>query len=82
MFPIIPGKGGCCDGANGEAVVTVVVVDVVVATVEVEVVRVVAVVGIERTRPVVAVRALIVEVAPVAVARSRENANDSTCFRL
>ena len=53
-------------------IVTVVVVLVVVATVEVEVVRVVGVAGIERTGPVVAVRAVIVEVPIVAVARGWE----------
>ena len=61
-----------CDGADGVAVVTVVVVPVVVATVEAEVVRVAVVAGVERTGPAVAVRAVKVESSIEAVARSRE----------
>ena len=51
-------------------VVTVVVVHVGVARIEVEVPRVVRIVRIGRTRPVVAVVAHIVDRSPVAVARS------------
>ena len=68
----IPGKGECCDGADGVAVIAVVVVRVVVAAVEVEVVRVVGVGRVARTRPVVAVRAVVVERLPIAVTRGRE----------
>lgn len=72
---------GFCDGTDGKTKEAVeVAVRDVVAIVEVEVVRITDI-G-DRTRPVVAVRAVIVEIAPVAVARSREDANDSTCFRL
>ena len=63
-----------CDGANGVTVVTVVVVPVPVATVEVEVVGVVAVVLVQRAGPVVAVRATVVQLRAVAVARSGERA--------
>lgn len=52
------------------AVVAVVVVHVVVARVEVEVPRVVRVAGVERTRPVVAVAACVVEAVIVTVAGS------------
>ena len=59
--------------ANGEPIVPiVVVVRVHVARIEVEVVRVVRVARVERRRPVVAVRANIVERPIVAVASSRE----------
>ena len=51
-------------------VVAVVVVHVVIVRIEVEVPRVVRVVRVERTRPVVAVAACVVETAFVAVARS------------
>ena len=55
------------------AIVTAIAVAaVVVATVEVEAARVADIAVVERTRPVVAVRAVTVEIAPVAVARSRE----------
>lgn len=54
------------------AVVAVVVVRIDVSIVEVQVPRVVRVVRIERRRPVVAVRTLIVETRFVAVARRRQ----------
>ena len=50
----------------------VVVVHAVIARIEVEVPRVVRVVRVERTRPVVAVAACVVETTIVAVARSRQ----------
>lgn len=53
-------------------VVAVVVVRIDVSIVEVQVPRVVRVVRIERRRPVVAVRTLIVETRFVAVARRRQ----------
>ena len=53
-------------------VVAVVVVPVPVAGIEVHVVRVVVVVRVERTRPVVAVTARVVEVVIPAVASGRE----------
>ena len=55
-------------GANGKPVVAVVVVRVRVFRIEVEVTRVVRVRLVERRRPVVAVRGLVVEVRAVAVA--------------
>lgn len=55
-------------GANGKPVVAVVVVRVLVFRVEVEVTRVVRVRLVERRRPVVAVRGLVVHVRAVAVA--------------
>ena len=58
-----------CDGTDGGADVADAVVAAEAATVEVEAARAVAV---ERTRPVVAVRAVIGEAALVATARSRE----------
>lgn len=62
-----------CDGANGVAEnAEVVVAPVVVAAVEVEEVRVVAVVLAQRARPVVAVRATVVDLRAAAVARSGE----------
>lgn len=51
------------------AVVTVVVVPVVVTAIEVQVVRIVAVGAIKRTRPIVAVGALVVDFRTIAVAR-------------
>ena len=64
---------GFCDGADGAAIVTVVVVlATAAAIVEVEVVRTVGVAGMERTGPVFAERALKVEAPIVSVARSRE----------
>lgn len=54
------------------AVVAVVVVRIDVSIVEVQVPRVVRVVRVERRRPVVAVRTLIVETRFVAVARRRQ----------
>lgn len=51
-------------------VVAVVVVDIHIVRVEVQIVRVVRVVCVERTRPVVAVRTCVVERRVVAVARS------------
>ena len=51
-------------------IVAVVVVHVVVVRIEVEFPRVVRVVCVERTRPVVAVAACVVEIAIVAVASS------------
>jgi len=53
-------------------VAVVVVVPIPIARIEVEVVRVVVVVRIERTRPVVAARTLVVEVVIPAVASGRE----------
>ena len=65
--------GKCCDWADWEPVVTVVVVRRVdVATVEVEVTGVVGIVRVERTWPIVAVRTMVVEVIVVAVTRSRD----------
>ena len=58
------------NGPHRVTVVAVVVVHVGVARIEVEVPRVVRVVRVERTRPVVAVAACVVETAIVAVARS------------
>ena len=55
---------------DGLSVVTVVVVPVHIAGIEVHVPRVVRIVRIERTRPVVAVRTSIVEVTIVHVTRS------------
>ena len=61
-----------CDGADGVTEVTAAAEPVVVANVEEEAVRAAAAAGVERTGPVEAVRAEIVEVSIVAVARSRE----------
>ena len=61
-------------GADALPVVAVVVVPVHVARVEVQVVGVVRVVRIERTRPIVAVGACVVERRVVAPARSGEEA--------
>ena len=58
------------NGPHRKAVVAVVVVHVGVARIEVEVPRVVRVVRVERTRPVVAVRASVVELTVPTVARS------------
>ena len=57
------------NGPDRLTVVTVVVVPIYVARVEVQVVRVVRVAGVERTGPVVAVGANVVEVRVVAVPR-------------
>ena len=57
---------------HGVSVVTVVVVPVHIAGIEVHVPRVARVVRIERTRPVVAVAACVVERTVVAVARCGE----------
>ena len=57
------------DGADGEAVVTVVVVHVGIARIEVEVPGISGIVRVERTRPVVADRPLIVQTRIVPVAR-------------
>ena len=57
---------------NALTVVAVVVVRIDVSIVEVQVPRVVRVVRVERRRPVVAVRTLIVETRFVAVARRRQ----------
>ena len=57
---------------NSEPVVAVVVVHVAIARIEIEVPRVVRVIRVERTRPVVTVRASIVETAFVAVAGGRQ----------
>ena len=60
-----------CDRANGVTVVTAEpIVPAAAADVEAEVERVVAVVLVQRSRPVVAVRATVVEVRTDAVARS------------
>ena len=72
------------DEANRVAVVPIVVVHVHVARIEVHVVRVVLVVLVGSTRPVVAVRADIVHVRTVAVACGREEDSARTasaaCF--
>lgn len=71
------------DRANREPVVTVVVVPRVdVVRVEVEIPRVVRVVLVERTRPVVAVVAHVVEICIPAVARGREENRNATAVRL
>ena len=60
-----------CDRANGAAAATVpIVVPVAAAAAEAEAVRVVAVVLVQRSRPVEAARATVVEVRTVAAARS------------
>ena len=58
--------------ANAKPIVTVVVVPVHIAGIEVHVPRVVRGVRVERTRPIVAVAACIVERTVVAVARGGE----------
>ena len=58
-----------CDGADGEAIETVVFAPVVFATAEAEEARVVGEAGIERTGPVEAVIAVFVAVPIVAAAR-------------
>ena len=70
---------GRANGTNGLPVVAVVVVHVAIARIEVEVPRVVRVVRVERTRPVVAVGPGIVELTVVAVAGSGQE--DTTCLR-
>ena len=60
-------------------VVAVVVVHVVVVRIEVEVPRVVRVVRVERTRPIVAVRPNVVEIAIPTVARSGQEETPSIC---
>ena len=65
--------GKCCDWADREPVVTVVVarrVDAV--TVEVEVTSAASVARVERTRPIVAARTMVAEATNVAATRSRE----------
>ena len=57
---------GFCDGADGEAIVTVGAELAVVATAEVKVVRGVGVAGIERSGPIAAGRAVIAKV-PIVV---------------
>ena len=62
-----------CDGANGAAAAAVVVaVPVVAVAAEEEAERVVAVDLVQRARPVEAVRAMVVDLRAVAVARSGE----------
>ena len=65
------------NGPHRKAVVAVVVVHVGVARIEVEVPRVVRVVRVERTRPVVAVRASVVELTVPTVARSGQEETPS-----
>ena len=59
-----------CDGANGETVVTATIAAPAADVVEVEAVRVVAVVLVQRSRPVAAVKATAVEARTVTAARS------------
>ena len=59
-----------CDRANGVAAVAAAPIVPVVAAVEVEAERAVAAVLVQRSRPVVAVRATAEELRTVAVARS------------
>lgn len=64
------------DGSHRLSVVAVVVVPIPIVRIEVHVVRVVVVVRVERTGPIVAVRARVVELAIPAVASGRkENAH-------
>ena len=65
------------DSTHRLTVVTVVVVPVPVVGVEVKVVRVVGVVRVLRTRPVVAVGASVVEVVVPAIASGREETQHS-----
>ena len=58
------------DRPYGKTVIAVVVVHIGVVRIEVEVPRVVRVVGVERTRPIVAVVASVVELVVPTVARS------------
>ena len=59
-----------CDGADGAAVVTAVVVAVLAAAVEAEDIGAEGVVRVERTGPIIAIVPLTVEVLTVAVALS------------
>lgn len=60
-------------------VVAIVVVPVHIAIVEVQVISVVAVALVERTRPIVAVRALIVDTRTVAITGSGSNCLTVIC---
>lgn len=66
---ILKEKASAVDGTNALTVVTVVVVRVGIARIEVEVATVSGIARIKRRRPVVAVRALIVERSAIPVAR-------------
>ena len=67
-FPFLLGRNA--DGTNGQPVVALVVVHVVIDRIEVEFPRVVRKVRAERTRPVVAIGTGIGELTAVADARS------------